>query len=77
MKILQMYSVSCAPGGSGRGDDELLQLRGPRRVLRLLLLLDQLLRGLEVLEGDSLNTIVVIAIVATSVPCKTKLYCEI
>ena len=72
-----MYSVSWSPGGSGRGDDELLQLRGPRRVLRLLLLLDQLLRGLEVLEGDSLNTMVVIAIVVTSVPCKTKLYCEI
>ena len=76
MKIENVL-CSCAPGGSGRGDDELLQLRGPRRVLRLLLLLDQLLRGLEVLEGDSLNTMVVIAIVVTSVPCKTKLYCEI
>ena len=48
-------------GGGGAGsapravDHQLLELRGPRRVLRLLLLLDELLGGLEVFEGDALG----------------------
>ena len=54
---MKIENVLCSwsPGGSGRGDDELLQLRGPRRVLRLLLLLDELLGGLQILEGDALG----------------------
>ena len=40
---------------SRRVDHQLLQLRGPGGVLRLLLLLDQLLRGLEILQGDALR----------------------
>lgn len=48
-------------GGAGAGsparavDHKLLELRGPRRVLRLLLLLDELLGGLQILEGDALG----------------------
>ena len=48
-------------GGGGTGsspwavDHKLLELRGPRRVLRLLLLLDELLGRLEVLQGDALG----------------------
>lgn len=48
-----------AGGGAGPSaravDHKLLELRGPGRVLRLLLLLDELLGGLEVLEGDALG----------------------
>ena len=48
-----------ARGGAGSParavDHKLLELRGPSRVLRLLLLLDELLGGLEVLEGDALG----------------------
>ena len=36
-------------------DDQLLELRGPGRILLLLFLLHQLLRGLEVLQGDALS----------------------
>ena len=51
-------------GGGGRAgagsparavDHKLLELRGPRRVLRLLLLLDELLGRLQILEGDALG----------------------